>query len=254
MNDGRDGERGPTAEPPPYIRLPWPAVAAGLFVFLGLALAVGLYANRNLRPQLGGVAAPTAAPQGTAAPAQIAAPSTTLLPAFTATPLPTTAAFITVARATPVAVTASLTSEPTLEPLATPTTTPLPTVEPALADEVGQAYLKFWHVTSQALLELDDTHLTEVMDGEYLTSIENRIDELRNEDRAIKIAVVLNYSVVRATSDSASVLDDIEDNSVYVRIGTEEPVSGPTADQLRILYQLHNFAGTWKVVKGVTSE
>jgi hypothetical protein len=127
-------------------------------------------------------------------------------------------------------------------------------VEPTLAAEVGQAYENFWRVRSQALLELDESHLPEVMDGDYLNTVSQRIDELRTEDRAIKTHVILNYSVLEVTEDSATVIDDFEDDSVYVKVGTDEPLTDPTADQLRVLYKLRNFAGAWKVVDSVRPE
>ena len=77
MNEAPDGER----EPAGYVRLPWPVVGAGLFVLLAVVLGLGLFANRNLRPQIGvvptpspvAVATPTALP--VAAPAARSCPS-----------------------------------------------------------------------------------------------------------------------------------------------------------------------------------
>ena len=56
----------------PYLRLPLPIVAGGLLAFVVLVVVVGLFANRNLRPQPGLVATPlvadlTATPPATAA-------------------------------------------------------------------------------------------------------------------------------------------------------------------------------------------
>src|SRR5437762_1252904 len=153
--DAKDEDSGHS-----YMRLPWPVVAALLFGVLVLVLAIGLFANRYLRPQVGLV--PTEVP--------LAAPpaSSTSLPAtaVAATPvaaLPRTPPIIgTVAAPTatpqPPQVTAS-TSTPQPPAVASSTPSPLPTVEPALAEEVGRAYEMFWRVRSQALLELDATHL-----------------------------------------------------------------------------------------------
>src|SRR5919197_3079660 len=58
MNEAPDAER----EPNGYIRLPLPVVGGGLFILLAALLAFGLFANRNLRPQL--AVAPTAASVG----------------------------------------------------------------------------------------------------------------------------------------------------------------------------------------------
>ena len=240
-------------EPSPYLRLPWPLVAGGLLAVLGLALAAGLLANRALREQLtlptptppAAVALATAPPNSpnvavTAVPTR--APSST---AVQPTVAPTATTRPLVATPVPTAVTAQA---------ATADSTPTPTVEPQLADEVGRAYVKFWRVQSQALLELDTSHLSDVMDGDYLASVEKRIDELRDEGRAIKAEVRLNYSVVQAGADSASIVDQFEDNSVYVAIGTDQALSEPTADHLAVLYTLRKVSGAWKVVDSVRSE
>ncbi len=232
-----------------YMRLPWPLVAAGLVALLAVVFGVGLYANRNLRPQVGLVP--------TSEPALVAAPPATPTPQV-ATAMPTLAPTI-IAQATAVSATATppppsvaSTSAPLV--VGSPTPAAFPTVEPALADEVGQAYVLFWRVRSQALLELDTSQLSGVMDGDYLTNINGLVNELRSENRAIKTQVRLNYTVIQATLDSAIVVDNFEDNSVYVKVGTEEPLSEPTADQLKVMYRLRMFPDGWKVVDSVRSE
>ena len=86
------------------------------------------------------------------------------------------------------------------------------------------------------------------------TRIQQLIEQLRNEGRAIKTQVVLNYTVVGSTGDTANVIDHFEDNSIYVKIGTEDPLTTSTADQLFVLYRLRKFPGTWKVIDSVRSE
>jgi len=92
------------------------------------------------------------------------------------------------------------------------------------------------------------------MDGDYLDNIAELVDQLRSEGRAIKTQVVLNYSVLEATKEAATVVDYVEDNSIYVKIGTEDPITSPTADLLRITYRLKRFPEAWKVVDSVRSE
>ena len=246
MTEAPDAER----EPAGYIRLPWPLVGGVLFLFLAALLAFGLFANRNLRPQLGVLPTSTPLAEATSTPPPVAAPAAvrTSTPTARATDVPLSRAATPTVPATPVAPTE------TPAPTAEPRPTVLPTVEPALAQEVGEAYVTFWRVRSQALLELDESHLSDVMDGDYLNHIAGLIEELRSEGRAIKTQVVLNYSVVIATTETAAVVDFVEDNSVYVRINTEDPISDPTADHLRIMYRLKKFSDAWKVVDSVRSE
>jgi hypothetical protein len=266
MTDAQDAEQEPS--PTPYMRLPVPRVALGIVVFLGLLLGAGLYANANLRAQ--GVVLPT--PVSTAVPPTV---EVTVVPVAASTSVTTLQPTVSpVVSPTPdlrpsptAASTAGLTQVPTqlvlfLDATATaspaisaaqpsPTPTPPPSVEPTLAAEVSRAYENFWRVKSQALLDLDQSHLADVMDGDYLSTVNQRIDDLRSEDRAIKTHVILNYRVVEATQRAASVIDDFEDDSIYVKTGTEEPLSEPVADQLTVLYKLENFSGTWKVVDSV---
>jgi hypothetical protein len=253
MTDARDAKGEDSGHA--YVRLPWPLVAAGLFGVLVLVLAAGLFANRYLRPQVGLVPTevPLAAPGASPTPQPATAVVATPVAALARTPL----IIGTVAAPTvtpPPAPATAPTSTPEPAAPASPTPSPLPTVEPALAEEVGRAYEMFWRVRTQALLELDETHLSEVMDADYLTAFKQTMARLRAENRAIKTRVILNYFVVGASQDSATVVDDIEDNSVYVRIGTEDPLTSPTADQLRVLYSLTKSSGMWKVVDSVRSE
>jgi hypothetical protein len=252
-------EHEPTS---PYLRLPWFGVAASLVVVLGLALGVALYANQSRGQPVVARSAELATP--TLRPITVPTAAPTVLPALAPTPLilsvrtlpPATA---TVAPTTPPRPTLTATIAPTLENAAGPTDMPtalpslLPTVEPALADEVGKAYLRFWRVQAQALLDLDTTHLSEVMEGDYLTHTVGLIEDLRHEGRAIKSEVVLNYIVTEASSDSATVMDAVKDDSVYVDIGSNDPISDPVADRLDIMYYLTRIDGAWKVVDSVSS-
>jgi hypothetical protein len=242
------------------MRLPLPVVGLGLFVLLAGLLALGLWANGNLRaPGLvvpTPVAAATPVPQPTAPVAAAVTPTPVV-----STPTPVVASATTqpqaAAATTPVATVAIVatveTAMPTPVVAATASPTSLPTVEPTLAAEISQAYENFWQVKSQALLELDPNHLPDVMDDEYLADTQDLIEQLRAEGRAIKTQVSLDYTVVEASSNSATVVDFFVDNSIYVKLGTEDPLSNPTADRLRVLYRMQRISDTWKVIKSVRS-
>lgn len=227
-----------------YVRLPTPVLAVGLIAFLAVLLAAGVYANNNLRPQ--GVLTPT--PQATAVP--LAAPTAAPTAVPTTAPSPTTRPQPTATATPQSAVAAAATPKPTTPE--SPAT--LPTVEPTLAAEVGQAYENFWRVRSQAVLELDATHLSEVMDGDYLKKFEASIQSLAEQGRAIKTEVSLNYTVVLASADSAVVHDAIEDDSYYVAAGTQDPLTEPANDLLRLEVTLHKIEGVWKVVDSVSAD
>src|SRR5437870_12163714 len=107
MSEAPDAER----EPSPYVRLPWPAVAAGLLAFLALVLAVGLFANRNLRPPLVVVPTPSAAALATITPIPVAAPPT--MPANTPTSPLTPVVLLQVSSATSTVAVTSTSLAPT---------------------------------------------------------------------------------------------------------------------------------------------
>ena len=246
MDDAREPQSEHSS---PYLRLPWPAVVAILVGTLALILAAGIYANRNLRPQAGVVATQAVV---AATPVIAAVPSATPVPAVAVAPTPAVLA----SQASPTA------TDPASCDYAIRDSWPdrdgcsnhLTDSRPALADEIGKAYVTYWRVRSQATLDLDSTHLPEVMDGDYLQSFAAHLEELREQGQAIKTKVDLNYEVVQANSDAAIVHDRIEDNSFYVEPGTDNALSDPSNEQSLIEFKLRNFNGTWKVVDSVRAE
>jgi hypothetical protein len=267
MTDAQDAEQEPS--PTPYVRLPLSLVALGIVVFLALLLGAGLYANTNMRQQ-GLVlptppqASPSLTPKSTPLPVALAGSiSTTPSPDLPATSEP-------VAQPTP---RIDATNAPALAPTSvspafplTPTTIPItanatmesptstPTVEPTLAAEVGTAYEHYWQVRSEALLQLDKSHLSEAMGGDHLVSTSQLIDELLSENRAIQTSVDHDYQVIQATNESAQVFDDYLSSSFYVDPKTQAALTKPASDELRVLYQLKQSDGVWKVVDSVSAD
>jgi hypothetical protein len=255
-----------SARPPdgsPYLHLPWPLVAGALLAVLAIALITGLFANRTLRPQPVAVAA-------AATPTPLPAASTPVPPTRAPTPAPATPTPPQVA-ATPPAVTAAITplivgtlAPPpiaTLQttvstlPLPSPSSpTPLPTVDPTLAQEVGEAYVTFWQVRSDAFLNLDPTHLPDVATGDYLDVLTRGVAELRGQGRAIKTQVSLNYRVVQALNEMAIVIDRVQDDSFYVNPDTQAPLTEPANDLLSLQVKLVHDNGQWKVVESVSAD
>jgi hypothetical protein len=263
MTNAQDAEQEPS--PTPYLRLPAPLVALGIVLFLALLLAAGLYANANLRPQ--GVVLPT--PVSTPVPLAVelttpplAAATSVAMLQLTETPfspIPTVQPTLgktgtLVADQAPTRPVSVIDATSTSTIGVVPTATPLPTIDPTLAAEIGEAYESYWRVSSQALLDLDPTHLSDVMEGPYLQSFEIRLDNLRASGKAIKTQVTLNYKVVEATDTTAVVIDRVEDDSYYVSPGSEDPLSDPANDLLRLELKLINDSGTWKVVESVSAD
>ena len=234
-----DGDR----EGSPYIRLPWPVAAGGILLFLALMLAVGLYANRNLRPRTAVAATPV-----------VEAVPTTLAPLATPTvrPQSTTLAQQRTSMTATVVAAATPTANLPAELLSTPTTavvpTPGPTVSPELAAEIGDAYKQYWDVRAQALYDLDTSRLQEVMAGEHLAAAEELIGQLRAEGHAIQTSIDHKYIVVEANSTDATLVDRYVDQSVWVDAQTHFPITSPTGQVFTEQYSFSKLDGTWRVV------
>src|SRR5712692_5158080 len=119
MKDAHDAD-AETDQAMPYMRLPWPLVAAGLVAILAIVLGIGVFANRYLRPQVGLVPTPE--------PAVVVAQPLTSTPQV-ATSVPTPAPTVVVqapaaATATSRPIAAAATSTPLV--VASPTPAVLP--------------------------------------------------------------------------------------------------------------------------------
>ncbi|HEV7666386.1 MAG TPA: hypothetical protein VGQ62_22820, partial [Chloroflexota bacterium] len=207
-------------------------------------LAAGIWANQNLRPRS---EPPPASPTpNTAAVAEVRTPVPQV--ALTSTPKPLLLAAYETMTPTAVPARAPVT---TLTANGEPTATARPTLDPVSVAEIDQAYDKYWQVRSQALLNLDKSHLAEAMGGAHLNSISQRIDELKIEQRAIKTDVDHESRVVSLSGDIAQLVDDYISNSVYVDPVSNQPLTDPSSDELQVLYTLNKTAGTWRVVDSV---
>ena len=233
MDDAQDAE----PEDSPYIRLPWALVVAGLGGVLLVALGIGLFANRYLRPQL--EVPPT--------PIDLAA-AATAVPAPTVAPTPSPLALALASTVNPTATALPATAAPTPQATAPASAaTPRPTVSPELAAEVGDAYQHYWQVRAEALLSLDVSPLPEVMAGEHLAAVQDRISELRTEGHAIETDVDHHYAVFEASAEDAKVADSYADRSVYVDLQTHARLTMPTGEQLKEVYIMNKSDGIWRV-------
>jgi len=254
-----------------YMRLPLPVVAIGLFALLAVLLGVGLYANANLRSP--GVSIPTSVPVAAVATAPPAAvtplgsattqlatpvpamtPDTPVPPISTAMPAttgvkPDAASTPTISAIAPLTIQTESSTPAASEGAATAT----PTVSPELAAEVGEAYEAYWRVRARALYDLDVSHLPDVMSGDHLEAVQERISELGSEGRAIETVIDHNYVVIQARGDDAKVADSYIDDSVYVGLADHAPLGSPSHQRLNEIYVMYRNDGTWRVVDLVRS-
>jgi hypothetical protein len=124
-----------------------------------------------------------------------------------------------------------------------------PTATPAPQDEVLAAYRRYWEAYSQALLNLDPTLVQAVAAGVRLQRIQEEINELRRRGVAARTNVINNPALVEIDTYSATIYDELINNSFYVDAVTKQPseASGP-GEIVRDTYQLQKIDGVWKVV------
>jgi hypothetical protein len=226
-----------------YLRLPWQLVAGALLLVLAVALGAGLIANRNLRERLT-VPTATAVPL-TAATSTPAVPAT-VAPAATAviavSPTPVVASQPTTGVATPVSAAIGFES-----PVPVPSVRP--TVDPALAEQVTEAYQRYWQIRAEALFELDASHLPEVAADEHLRELELFIEQLRGEGKALQTDVEHHFVVLEGSNSRAVVGDTYLSNSVFVNATTHAPLTEPGGGNVTEFYTLAQLSEGWKVVE-----
>ena len=171
------------------------------------------------------VSAPTLPAAPTAPPRTLAAATLPPSTSTAATPLPTsrpTAVPTAVATAQPTtdqhssAAPAGQTAEPS----------PFPTVAPELRREVETAYTQYWDARAQAVWTLDAAPLDNVSTGDELLALRHDVQQLRTDDRAIKVEVEHQFTVIRVDGDQAQVLDRLRDYSIYVDPTSKQPLPG----------------------------
>jgi hypothetical protein len=162
-------------------------------------------------------------------------------------------------------VTAAATIAPTLSPVAqslapspfgtsisqtlTPTATPTP------EEAVLAAYDKYWDVYSLAAFTLDPSPVPSVAAGDELQSIQEEIDGLRAKGVALNVRVKRTPLVVQVSENSATVYDEIVNNSFYVDAKTKQPpqASG-NGEILRDTFYFQELDGAWKVVRSTRQQ
>lgn len=121
-----------------------------------------------------------------------------------------------------------------------------------LEREIEAAFQKYLQIYSQAVWELDASHLHEVLAGQALRWVTDEVNQLKAEGRPVKIVEEeRKVALARVTETSATVVDDYVSRSVYVDPQTKQPLprtKPPT--RVRQSYELRKIDGIWKIVDG----
>lgn len=130
------------------------------------------------------------------------------------------------------------------------TASPSPSVE----DEISAAYLKYWDVYADAVFNLDETGLEEVLTGPQLQRTRDEINSLRQRGRAAKIVVEHDFFIVEqdAAAGTATIRDGYTNSSYEVDAASKEKVGDPAPGTvLTDTYILVKEGGVWKVQDGI---
>ncbi|MDI6857200.1 MAG: hypothetical protein QME71_02670 [Dehalococcoidia bacterium] len=144
-------------------------------------------------------------------------------------------------------------------PAATRTATPVasPTATPSVEQEVSEAYLRYWEVYADAVFNLDETRLGEVMTGPQLQRTQQEIENLRQRGRAAKIVVEHDFFIAELdpVAGTATVRDAYANRSYEVDAQTKEMVGqAAPGTVLTDTYFLVKEGGAWKVRDGIRQQ
>lgn len=143
------------------------------------------------------------------------------------------------------------TSTPSRTNAPTESASPQPSPTQPLEEQISEAYLDYWDAYSEALLELDLSLVEDFAGGEQLERIREEIEGFRDQGVALRTVVEHDFIVVEATPTTATVVDEIVNNSFFVDPVTKDP---PTAEgsgeMFTDTYQLEKADDQWIVVDG----
>lgn len=128
----------------------------------------------------------------------------------------------------------------------------LPFATTPLEREVEAAYWKFLRTHADAVLELDTSRLSEVLDGQPLQWVTDEVNDLKGQGLAAKLIEderILTF--INVTGTAVTVEEQYVSRSVYVDPQTKQlvPRTGPP-ERIRQTYEFRRVNGVWKVVDG----
>jgi len=118
--------------------------------------------------------------------------------------------------------------------------------------QIRSAYQKYLDVYSQAVFNLDGSHLAEVLDGKALTLVTDEVNGLKSQGRPVQIVEDQRFIALSdVTMQSATLVDEYTSRSVYIDPSTHQPLprTGPPT-HVRQSYVFQNENGIWKIVDG----
>jgi hypothetical protein len=136
-------------------------------------------------------------------------------------------------------------------PTSTPTV-PQPTATPDPEAEVLAAYLGYWELYAEAVLHLDESVLIGVASDDELQQVRDEIETFRSQGVALRVVIEHRPVVLELTETSATVFDEMTNNSFYVDPETLEPPEGEGSGETLIdTFLLEKVDGRWIVIRSI---
>lgn len=144
---------------------------------------------------------------------------------------------------------------PTATAAADPSPTPTsqqPTSTPDPGAEVITAYLRYWELYAEAVLNLDHSVLIGVASEEELQQVQAEIETLRADGVALRVVIEHRPTVIELTDTTATVFDEMTNNSFYVDPETHEPPEGEGSGETLVdTFFLEKVDGQWIVIRSI---
>jgi hypothetical protein len=114
------------------------------------------------------------------------------------------------------------------------------------------AYLLYWDAYSKSVLNLDAGMMNGTATGDELQSIKAEIEQLRSQGVALRVVVTHKPVVVEISATSATLLDEMVNNSFFVDpITKNPPIASGSGNVLKDTYRLQKIDGRWVVTGSV---
>ncbi len=134
----------------------------------------------------------------------------------------------------------------------TPTVASPPSATPDPEAEVLAAYADYWELYAEAVLNLDHSILMGVASEEELQQVQDEIETLRADGVALRVVIEHRPTVIELTETSATVFDEMTNNSFYVDPETHEPPEGEgNGETLIDTFFLEKVDGQWMVIRSI---
>ena len=122
---------------------------------------------------------------------------------------------------------------------------------PLLVAEVKATYLRAWELWAEACFTLDPAPLERVFARPELDRVHVYVRQLRASGRALRLDAAHRVTVIALDGDTALLLDDLTDRSLYLDPATRQPLppdAQPTpVGSERVYCRLRRTAAGWRV-------